>query len=167
MIFILGIIILLVCLLALSLHKAEHMSCEAISDDEVSEYYDRVNLRKKINISDNFEFQKQKSAKILPKCMAVSLGYQGKIVGIICNGFYVLEKRDGQLLCVCSKCAQKAVDFQKTENPNGSYDLFLMNRSLTVVEMKPDTDRGYDFIKLPFTGNKPICEMLPCVMQDS
>lgn len=163
MVFILGLLALLVCLLALSLHKAERALCEAIPDDEVSEYFDRVSLRKQINTSDNLEFQKRKSAEILPKRMAVSLGAQGKIAGIICNGFYVLEKTDGQLLCICSKCAQKAVDFQKAENPNGSYDLFLMNRSLTVVEMKPSTNTGYDFVQLPFHGKKPVCEMRPCV----
>jgi len=42
-----------------------------------------------------------------------------------------------------------------------------MRQSLTVVEMKPGTGRGYDFVKPPFTGKKPICEMESCIKQDS
>jgi hypothetical protein len=162
MLLILGIVVILICVLALSLNQKERSVLSGCADD----YFQNVNIRRQINESHDLNFQKEKAAEIYRKSK-IPLGHNGYLVGIICSGFYVLKNLEGELFSICSSCVKKTLNQKGGDNFNAFYDLDVMRQSLTVVEMKPGTGRGYDFVKPPFTGKKPICEMESCIKQDS
>lgn len=117
----------------------------------------RIDMRHHIN---TLNLQDQKAlAKEIFHARKVPVGEKGVLVGLINARYYVLETLEGELLSICGRCAQYLVN--KTKKHGLDYNFFMMRFSLRLVIPK-NTDLGYAFEEVPYTGPEPICEMSCC-----